>query len=295
MDIGCLNYNMMNSTFGSLLNSYYMQLAKFRYFATNFCCGGYPGLFSPYLNPFYRPYSTLGVSVFNQTCPNLCDTNLCDEPGYSLYQDSQVGGLLSGVSMSDTFLTNPSPARNVSRQNSTYMPKVDVSKNRYSEIDDDVYFQPVQKKKKSKNSPSRFNTNPGFKSVEAAGYNPTLGARLAADALAHANKRSTHSCARYVSDSLERFGILTKRGDAYLLKDILRENPNFREVDINSVDLRKLPAGCIIVYPQGDCGYSKAYGHVEITLGDGRAVSDFVNKRIKKSKNATVFVPAARC
>ena len=54
--------------------------------------------------------------------------------------------------------------------------------------------------------------------------------------------------------------------------------------------MSKLPAGCIIVYDRYDGGYGKD-GHVEITLGDGRACSDVITEKIEPSDNTYVFIP----
>jgi len=148
----------------------------------------------------------------------------------------------------------------------------------------------------SSNNPFKsysFNTNPKYSSLTAAGYNATLAARLAQDVASNARRKSIGYCARYVSDSLERLGLLTKRGDAWQLKNILRKNPHFKEVDVSSVDVRKLPAGCILVYDRRAAGYSSEHGHVEVTLGNGKAASDFINRNIRVTPNMSVFVPVS--
>lgn len=139
----------------------------------------------------------------------------------------------------------------------------------------------------------KFDTSVKFKSLKEAGYNKKLAKKLAKDVAAHAESSSTGYCAKYVSNAMERLGIVGKRGDAWELRDSLRNNPHFKEVDVNSVDVKNLPAGCVLVYQRGDAGYSSQYGHVEITLGNGKAASDFINNNIKKSSNMSVFVPVS--
>ena len=79
-------------------------------------------------------------------------------------------------------------------------------------------------------------------------------------------------------------------GNGEYCKYILRTNPNFKETKIKGDNLKNLPAGCIIVYDKYDSGYGKD-GHVEITLGDGRACSDVITEKIEESKHAYVFIP----
>ena len=74
------------------------------------------------------------------------------------------------------------------------------------------------------------------------------------------------------------------------MPSILRKNSNFKELSPSSVDVKKLPAGCILVYGRGVSGYSKEYGHIEITTGDGRAVSDGITKHLRNNPTA-VFMP----
>lgn len=138
-----------------------------------------------------------------------------------------------------------------------------------------------------------FDTTVKFDSVSAAGYNPMLGKKLAQEVASHVEPRSTGFCSRYVSNAMARLGIAGKREHAYKMISSLRQNPHFREVDASSVDLKKLPAGCVVVYPQKSAGYSSKYGHIEITLGNGTAASDFINKKVKSSPDMKIFVPVS--
>ncbi len=142
---------------------------------------------------------------------------------------------------------------------------------------------------------SRINTKSNLPQLEDINYDEKKGSELASDALNHAHKNSIHQCAQYVKESIERVGLgKYKKGHAYACADILAQNPNFKEINASGRDFKNLPAGCVIVYPQGDCGYSKEYGHLEIATGkDNTAVSDFINTRIKPSDNARVFVPVS--
>ena len=149
----------------------------------------------------------------------------------------------------------------------------------------------AKKTKKTKTKKTKVSTKNKLSELNKLGYSKEIGQKLAQNAAAKAKKNSTGYCARYVKQALEGCGLGNgESGDAYKWEDILRRNPNFKEVKISGKDFKKLPAGCIIVYPKGDAGYSSQYGHIEISLGNGKAVSDFVNN-IKASDNATVFIP----
>ena len=67
-------------------------------------------------------------------------------------------------------------------------------------------------------------------------------------------------------------------------------NKNFKEISTSKIDVKDLPAGCVLVYNRGSQGYSSEYGHTEITTGDGRAVSDGITKHLFKKPDA-IFVP----
>jgi hypothetical protein len=123
------------------------------------------------------------------------------------------------------------------------------------------------------------------------GYNSQKAQELVQSVAGATKPSSTGWCARYVSNALERTRLSNGlRGDAYQMTDILRQNRNFKEIEVAGSDLRSLPAGCIIVYPRGDAGYPRQYGHVEVTLGNGKAVSDFEND-IRPSNKDRVFIP----
>ena len=120
-------------------------------------------------------------------------------------------------------------------------------------------------------------------------YNKVNGEKLAK--IAWKNRSGFKSrCAAFVSKALEQAGLSNgKRGHGYQMAEILRKNDNFKEVPVDTVDWKHLPAGCILCYNKGAQGYSKDYGHVEISTGNGTAVSDGVTKNIRKP--SAVFVP----
>ena len=121
-------------------------------------------------------------------------------------------------------------------------------------------------------------------------YDADAGKRLAKTAL---NKAVgwTGYCARYVKTAIEKAGLgAYEYGHAFQMPSILRRNKNFKEISVESVDVRDLPAGCVLVYGKGKSGYSSSWGHTEITTGDGRAVSDGITKNLHKTPSA-IFMP----
>lgn len=151
-------------------------------------------------------------------------------------------------------------------------------------------FSPV----KRADSSFKINTKSKLPQLEDINYDEKKAKDLVSDALGNAKSKPIGQCAQYVKEAIQRVGLGAYiKGHAYACADILSKNPNFKEINVSGNDLKKLPAGCVIVYGKGDAGYSSAYGHIEITTGKGNAVSDFVNSRIKASDNARVFVPVS--
>ena len=123
-----------------------------------------------------------------------------------------------------------------------------------------------------------------------AGYNASAGQKLANIALNN-SAGWKHLCATYVKNAIQDANMGEyKYGDAYKMSSILRDNKNFKEISADSIDVKDLPAGCVLVYDKGAQGYSKNYGHTEITTGDGRAVSDGITQHLHKKPSA-VFIP----
>jgi len=136
---------------------------------------------------------------------------------------------------------------------------------------------------------AQINTSTNISSLNEVGYNSEKGGALAKKVAGNA-VGFTGYCARYVRKALDSTGLGTgERGDGYQYGDILSRNPNFKEVSARNINLSSLPAGCVLVYDRGVAGYSKKAGHVEVTLGNGQAVSDGVTNNIKNG--ARVFVP----
>ena len=73
------------------------------------------------------------------------------------------------------------------------------------------------------------------------------------------------------------------------MADVLKNNKNFKQISPEGVDLKKLPAGCVLVFGRGKSGYSSSYGHTEITTGTGKAVSDGITNNLRKP--SAIFIP----
>ena len=145
-------------------------------------------------------------------------------------------------------------------------------------------------KSSSTGSKSKKTSSKSSSYWEKLGYNAEKGLALAKDALSHAVGFVGY-CARYVKKAIYRTGLGTyQQGDACDMISIMRKNKNFKEISPNSVNVKNLPAGCVIVYARGAQGYSSKYGHTEITTGDGRAVSDGITKNLYKKPTA-IFIP----
>lgn len=126
-------------------------------------------------------------------------------------------------------------------------------------------------------------------SLTALGYNAQKGQKLANIAIKN-TVGFTGNCATYAKRDIEQAGLgKYESGHAFQCDDILRRNPNFKEISTAGLDLKKLPAGCVLVYERGVSGYSSSYGHIEITDGQGGARSDGKTNNIKPG--AKVFIP----
>ena len=133
-------------------------------------------------------------------------------------------------------------------------------------------------------------TNKNKKGFFVSNYDADAGEKLAKTALS-SSKGFSGYCATYVKKAIEKSGLGSyEQGHAYEMSGILRKNKNFKEISPLEVNVKDLPAGCVIVYDKGAQGYHSKYGHTEITTGDGRAVSDGITKNLHKTPSA-IFVP----
>lgn len=151
-------------------------------------------------------------------------------------------------------------------------------------------------------------------------YDQSMGAALAREARKGARSRSRKLCYRYVSDAMERAGVL-KHADWARLGIPVRSAADFgrwadahpdklsRELGFVRVATPSSPAqlkqGAIVVYARGACGYSSKHGHIEIVVDSQAdaarmACSDFCQTlrpecltRANTRRHVRVYVPAA--
>ena len=135
----------------------------------------------------------------------------------------------------------------------------------------------------------QINTSTNLETLKDVGYNAEKGEKLAKTAAKNV-EGFNNKCAQNVREDLEAAGLANgERGNGHEYGGILSRNPNFKEIDTKGINLASLPGGAVLVYDRGVAGYSSDYGHVEITLGNGQAVSDGVTNNIRPG--ARVFVP----
>jgi hypothetical protein len=121
-------------------------------------------------------------------------------------------------------------------------------------------------------------------SIQGTGW----GAKLAKDAAANANGPGGY-CFKWVSNALRRHGVNTSGASAYMAADQLAKNPKFREVKVNPQDLKKLPAGAVVVWNKGK---GHPHGHISIALGNGKEASDKIRNQITNyGTGVRVFLP----
>jgi hypothetical protein len=128
----------------------------------------------------------------------------------------------------------------------------------------------------------------GAISSAMAQYNGGMGGKLAqfakAQAMAAGGFTSLGKCAYYVEAALEKVGI-QYRGHAFELKEQLDRDKRFRRVEVSDAEMRSLPPGAITVHDRNlanlGAGKGAKYGHVEISLGNGQAASDYVGKQME--------------
>lgn len=119
------------------------------------------------------------------------------------------------------------------------------------------------------------------KSLYEAGYDFIKGQKLANIAKKNATGFKGQ-CATWAKNDIQKAGLGEYiQGHAYQCIGIMDKNPNFKRVEISLEDAKKTP-GIVLVFGKGVAGYSKTYGHIEITGGDGCAYSDGVTHNIKK-------------
>jgi hypothetical protein len=100
-------------------------------------------------------------------------------------------------------------------------------------------------------------------------------------------------CYAYVAKALDRLGISLSGESAYMAAEQLARRREVREIKLSSCDdLRKLPAGAVVVWNRND---DHCHGHISIALGRGLEASDVVRSQITDyGTSFRVFIPLDR-
>lgn len=135
-------------------------------------------------------------------------------------------------------------------------------------------------------------------------YDGKLGSKLASVARTVDGDGSQGLCYRYVKNHIEGAGIPIRNyipdayeASAYKFAVWAKADPaglaaaGFAK---STAGLDGLPLGAILVWRAGQCGYSAEHGHIEITIGGGRACSDFCGRIKRDCGMPDVFVPVQR-
>ena len=132
-------------------------------------------------------------------------------------------------------------------------------------------------------------------------YNAEVGHKVTTYALNKARNKSDGDCALFVNDAFENTGNSIGRGDAHQKNEKIEElaRDKFTKIKLDAPeDIRKLPAGSVVVYEKGACDYSETFGHVFIATGNGRGVSDFLeqNPRLTTAdfNKVSIYIPTKK-
>jgi len=142
---------------------------------------------------------------------------------------------------------------------------------------------------------SHFNTKTNLPAFSDIKYDESKGQKLASSGLKNALALNTeHQCAKGVTMAIRDARGAKSRymvGSAYNLAGKLDKDSGFKEISVAKNDLRKLPAGCVIVW---DASPGHKDGHTAITSGDGKEFSSKVrNTVVRNDANYAVYAPVA--
>lgn len=129
-----------------------------------------------------------------------------------------------------------------------------------------------------------------LRSAARNNYDPDLGEQLAQ----YARQRMSGyqgSCYRYVALAIHAKTESFLRGyHAYMAADYLAQNRYFSEIEVETEDLKNLPAGAVVVWGKG----SSRSGHISIADGKGNEISDHMREQMEShygGASARVFLP----
>lgn len=112
-------------------------------------------------------------------------------------------------------------------------------------------------------------------------------------------------CARAVKSILIKDGILDYRPDcehAYQMEEDLDNCDALQKIYVEREDIKNLPAGCVVIWGNVETAEDKANeksqyapfrksGHIFITAGDGKEISDHAGRIITHQTHYAVYVP----
>jgi len=132
-------------------------------------------------------------------------------------------------------------------------------------------------------------------------YDATVGSKIASAGRRMDGDSSQGLCYRYVKSHIAAAGIPIRdhipdayEASAYRFAVWGKSNPaalaraGFAKA---SVSIDQAPLGSVIVWRQGQCGYSADHGHIEVAIGGGRACSDFCGRIRRDCGMPDIFIP----
>ncbi len=137
------------------------------------------------------------------------------------------------------------------------------------------------------------------------GYNEEKGVALVNKAKSKVKKKSQSQCAAFVRRAINKTFYGNEKGEHYksfkraciVGDEFLAHDKNFKKinVDMTKIQPEDIPAGAIVIYPSK--GYSShSAGHIEISDGNGRGISDFTSRKLcqnwgKRKNPAEIWIP----
>lgn len=235
--------------------------------------------FRPLVSCFYNPYNLYNYNFNAMPMPSLTNINNSIFSN-NIYQSSSDSWTPTTY-YADTYTPN---LTNISLSNEFSAPS--FTPKEFTATNDYKWGEFKIKTVQSSSSSSQKSKFTGT----LEDYNAENGKKLARIALANSPKTWKKECATYVKNAIKDAGLGEyETGDAHEVDNILAKNPNFKQISTENIDVNELPAGCILVYEKGVQGYDKNYGHVEITTGDKRGVSDGITNNLREP--SSIFIP----
>lgn len=127
--------------------------------------------------------------------------------------------------------------------------------------------------------------------MEKIGYNAEKGQALANEAKKGSASHFKGQCATYVKRAVEKAGLgkYIHGVNGCDMANVYGKNKNFKKISAKGINVKDLPAGCILCYDAGKSGHHKLYGHTGITQGNGTEISDYITKHPKEA--SYILVP----